>query len=69
MKLIEATDLISGNTHYGAHFRLPGGYVYVPLNSTNTPESLKDLYRRYISGEISVKSAMPMLDLIPKRMR
>ena len=69
MKLLEATDDVTGETRYGAEFTISGVYVYVPINQTNTPESLQTLYQKYVSGEISVKSAMPMLDLFPRRMR
>jgi hypothetical protein len=69
MKLLEATDDVTGETRYGAEFAVNGVYVYVPINQTNTPESLKVLYQKYVSGKISVKSAIPMLDLFPRCMR
>lgn len=68
MELLQATDQ-NGGIHYGAIFRLPGGTVHVPLNQSNTPASLSKLYKRYLSGEISVKGCMSFCDLIPKSLR
>lgn len=68
MELLTAIDQ-QGATHYGAIFRLPAGTVYVSLNQSNTPVTLNILYKRYLSGEISVKGCMSLYDLMPKSLR
>ena len=58
-----------GETHYGAEFVINGHYVYVPLNSVNTPESLEALYQDYLSGRVKVESCMSVHDLFPRSLR
>ena len=68
MTILQAkTD--SGETHFGAEFVINGHYVYVPINSTNTPESLEALYQDYLSGKVKVESCMSFADLLPRSMR
>jgi hypothetical protein len=70
MKLLTATDDVTGEARHGAQIELPDGQsVYVPINQTNTPDSLKALEQRYLSGEISVKGCMSFADLIPRSLR